>query len=108
MSEVDLSFVENSPELVRGEATDELTQAWNESKDSTEVLIYNLDPSPQQSPTQGPKITHQDLLTGGLSGNMGKIKRSMLGRLKDRFFMFWNSHPRTHGREKNTSCRRRV
>ena len=33
---------------------------------------------------------------------MGKIKRSTLGRLKDRFFMFWNSHPRTD--EKRTQA----
>jgi len=52
-------------------------------------LVKNLtDPQPQ------PPI-FQSLVQGQLTGPFGKVKRSTLGRLKDRFFMFWNSQPRT-------------
>lgn len=32
---------------------------------------------------------------GELMGNPGRLKRSMVMRLKDRCFMWWNSEPRT-------------
>jgi hypothetical protein len=40
-------------------------------------------------------ISHDSLVQNQLTGPVGKVKISTLGRLKDRFFMFWNSEPRT-------------
>jgi len=91
--------VENAPELVPGEALDELRLAWSKSKVSMEALVRNLTPG-DSTPAN---ITYETLQRRELAGEVGKIKRSTLSRLKDRFLMFWNSQPRTDEKRLNAS-----
>ena len=86
-------IVENGKELVPGEAVDELRLAWTKSEESFKTLVQNLFPPPNQTPPS--PISDESLKAGQLTGEVGKIKRSLLARLKDRFFMFWFSEPRT-------------
>ena len=95
-------IVEHAKEFIPGEAVDEITQAWEKSQGSMRNLIAELDPSPPSPPPPPlpptrilPPINHDTLSAGELTGDVGRIKKSMLSRLKDRFFMFWNSEPRT-------------
>jgi len=82
------TIVEGARELVPGESVDELAIAWGESEGSMRELVGGLISQP-------PVISHDVLKHSQLTGPVGKVKRSTLGRLKDRFFMFWNSEPRT-------------
>ena len=107
--------VENAKELVPGEAVDELTAAWEASNRSFRDLIERLAPTNSdrkgtlrklakelaevpglKEPTQN-AINAQfvDLDVGELTGETGRMKRSLLGRLKDRVLMYLNSEPRT-------------
>ena len=95
-------IIEESKELIPGESQYELTTAWNASNDSNQLfslpkLITNLTSTPA-----APQISYQSLSKSELINEIGKIKRSTLGRLKDSFLMFWNSEPRTD--EKRTKA----
>jgi hypothetical protein len=85
-------IVENARELIPGEAVDELALAWSKSEASMATLVHRLTTSP---PPNVSPIAYTVLEQAELTGDVGKIKRSMLGRLKDRFLMYWNSEPRT-------------
>src|SRR5262245_8491264 len=85
-------IVEGAKELIPGEAVDDFTNAWQKSEPSMRTLVNNLiSPTP---PNVVPAIPPATLETAHLTGDVGKIKRSTLARLKDRFLMFWNSEPR--------------
>ncbi len=91
-------IVENAKELVPGEAIDELNAAWKKAalaERSMKTLVENLKPSPVSSSQEEQKIAPTDLIKGDLLGEVGTLKRSTLGRLKDAFFMWWNSEPHT-------------
>ena len=49
------------------------------------------------------KARTQEQLPEELGGDVGRIKLSTLGRLKDRFFSFWNSDPRTNEKIRNAA-----
>src|SRR5262249_25618101 len=53
----------------------------------------------------GPNATikHPTLQQNELTSDVGRIKRSTLSRLKDRFLMFWNSEPRTDKKRKKAA-----
>jgi hypothetical protein len=82
-------------ELIPGESVDELETAWDKSEGSMRQLVIDLGFLDSESPIPQPPLSHQTLVLSQLTGDIGKLKRSTLGRLKDRFFMFWNSAPRT-------------
>ena len=84
------TIVEGAKELVPGESVDELTAAWAGATDSFRNLVTDLTGPADQS-----AIPHKSLVDAQLTGDVGKLKRSTLARLKDRFFRFWNSEPRT-------------
>jgi hypothetical protein len=44
------------------------------------------------------QISDETLSNNGLMGETGRLKRNWLQRLKDKFFMYWNSLPRTNGK----------
>ena len=81
-------IVENATQFVPGEAVQELDAAWQQSDEVFQMLVHFL----AQPTARGADM---NLHEGGLIGAPGKLKRSMLGRLKDRFLMYWNSEPRT-------------
>jgi hypothetical protein len=84
------TIVEAATELVPGESVDELRTAWFVSEPSLRELVSSL----YTVPPVKPPISPDTLVKSELTGEIGKIKRSTLGRLRDRFFMFWNSEPR--------------
>jgi hypothetical protein len=84
------TIVEGAKELIPGESVEELTTAWQASEESFQTLVTDL-----TLPAAQPKIQHQTLVNSQLAGDVGKVKLSTLRRLKDRFFMFWHSEPRT-------------
>jgi len=89
------AIVESAGELIPGENVDELTDVWNTYEGANEnssmhQLITNL-----TSPTAQEPISHETLAQSQLTGKVGKVKRSTLSRYIDRFFMYWNSEPRT-------------
>jgi hypothetical protein len=85
-------IVEGAKELIPGEAVDDFTTAWQKSETSMRTLVQNL--IPLTAPDAVPPISPATLQTAQLTGDVGKLKRSTLARLKDRFLMFWNSEPR--------------
>ena len=85
-------IVENARELIPGEAVDELTFAWKKSEASMATLVHSLTSPPPPNVTP---IPYTALEQAELTGDVGKIKRSTLVRLKDGFLMYWNSEPRT-------------
>jgi len=93
------TVVEARGELVPGEAVDELASAWNESQGSMRQLAIDLVPSNvvlDLPPSHSRKTISIEVLEGhGLTAAPGRAKRTALQRLKDTFFMFWNSIPRT-------------
>jgi hypothetical protein len=89
--------VEGAMELIPGEAVDDFADAWATSQDSMVALVQNL-----TGLVPNPIITPLTLQQNELTGNVGRIKRSTLSRLKDRFLMFWNSEPHTD--EKRTKA----
>lgn len=91
-------IVESRGELLPGEAVDELDRAWKEAGVSIEALVKRLDPGEQQTSNEDRKVLTDDLRKAALLGETGKAKRSMLGRLRDRFLMFWRSEPHTEGK----------
>ena len=100
------TVVEARGELVPGEAVDELTSAWNESQGSMRQLAIDLVP-PNVSLDLPPGHPRNPIHVGvlkehDLTGAPGRAKRTALQRLKDTFFMFWNSMPRTD--EKRTKA----
>jgi hypothetical protein len=93
------TVVEGGGELVPGEAVAELESAWGSSEVTIRQLAVNLVPpnsvfpvTPETAPTP---IPHTTLVSADLAGPVGQAKRNALQRLKDRFFMFWRSVPRT-------------
>ena len=68
------TIVENASELIPGEAVEELNEAWETSQKSISDLVT------------GSRLKNLDLRKSELEGKVGKIKRSMLLRFKDRFF----------------------
>jgi hypothetical protein len=88
-------IVENAKEFVPGEAVDELGAAWVTSEESMRRLVENLIPDSYIGDIDT-KIEHATLEQAQLTGAVGKAKRSILERLKDAFFMYWNSEPRTN------------
>jgi len=94
--------VENAHELVPGESVDELLAAWEKSSMSLEVLVNVLAPS-GSTPRKSTPDVYQVLENNHLTGEAGKAKRSMLGRLKDAFLMYWNSLPRTDEKRKQAA-----
>jgi hypothetical protein len=65
------------------------------SQQSMTTLVNHLTASP-------PQIAHAALEKSELTGDVGKLKNSMLSRLKHSFFSYWNSDPRTD--EKRTKA----
>lgn len=94
-------IVENGKELVPGEAVEELRVAWEESEKSMKHLVTNIMTGPPAGEPVPPHITLEKFKEHELTGAVGKLKRSMLFRLRDRFYMFWNSDPRTDNKRKN-------
>jgi hypothetical protein len=98
MHEVLDTIVTNAPELLPGESVSDITDAWAASQPSFLVLMQSLGASNLTAePTQLPASTIDSKALGEkqLLGAVGKVKRNMLARLKDRFFSFWNFMPRT-------------
>jgi hypothetical protein len=96
-------IVESKGELVPGEAVYELEQAWQDSSEpSMRKLIADLTPVKSDGGSVSSPIAHGVLVEHELVKAPGRLKKSMLGRLKDRFFKFWNSQPRTD--EKRTGA----
>jgi len=106
--------VERAKELIPGEAVDELTTAWNASNESFRVFIERLAPTDTNQRETLRNLAKQlaeapastaarhdlmakfvDLEAGELTGDPGRLKRSLLGRLKDRVLMYLYSEPRT-------------
>ena len=99
-------IIENRLELLPGEAADELAAAWNRSETSFNRLaqdVYSLsNPLPpskaaarSSSPDTHRTITEATLEEHQLLGPVGFAKRSLIARLKDAFYAYWNSLPRT-------------
>lgn len=93
--------VEGAKELVPGESVEDFIDAWNDAEKSFRDLVQTLttlpvppQPPPIPQPVGGP-LTYDKLRLEQLTGRIGKAKRSMLGRLLDRFFSFRNSEPQT-------------
>ena len=104
--------VENAKQFVPGEAVDDLRSAWTSSQGSMRELVSRLLPDSDPLGDMTRALEHPthpwpdfipDLRKGDLLGEVGKFKTSMLGRLKDRFFMFWNSEPRTDEKRQNAA-----
>ena len=95
------TIVGGAKELIPGESVEELELAWDDSEKSMRELVTNLNSlnsylqNPAAAPPPDQRLTYQTLQQAQLTGPAGKLKRSALGRLKDRFFMYWNSEPRT-------------
>lgn len=87
--------VENAPQLIPGEAVDEVKKAWAEAGPSMAELVKNLHPPTESPQKQKSKIGYDTIFKGQLAGEIGRAKKSLLNRLKDRFLMFWISEPRT-------------
>jgi len=93
--------VENATYLLPGEAVDELREAWSEGEKDFIQLVRALDRKAQVVPPISPPvenvppIPHEVLAAHELTGPVGKAKRSLAQRLKDRFFSFWNAEPRS-------------
>jgi hypothetical protein len=93
-------IVENSKKFVPGESVEELTKAWFEARPTFDNFVTGLGAPPAPPPRRkggGADVAPSfDLLReNGLLGDEGRAKRGVLGRLKDRFFRFWNSEPLT-------------
>jgi hypothetical protein len=123
------TIVESADEFIPGEAVDEFKGAWNDVSDSMKQLVSDIIPDlvvvpsvvtssesnnnpttispdnfplPSNVPPPAEEfIKTADLERHQLIGRVGMLKRATLTRFKDRFFMFWNSSPRTEeAREK--------
>lgn len=94
-------LVENATYLIPGESVEELFLAWDKSKGSMEYLVEKLISTLRPTQPTGlfsadlPGFEYATLEKSQLTGEVGKLKRSTLGRLKDRVLMFFNSEPRT-------------
>ncbi|SRR6266540_6933679 len=93
-------IIEHATEFVPGEAVDELTAAWNISGQSLQQLVTDLYPTPPSAPAWPPLF--QEIAKAELAGEVGQIKKSTFNRLRDRFFSYWFSEPRTE--EKRTKA----
>jgi hypothetical protein len=87
-------MIENGKEFLPGEAIEEMEHAWQTSQENIQGLILKLTPTTPPS-NDYPPIEHKTLAENGLTGEVGKIKKSFFSRLKDRFLMLFNSDPRT-------------
>src|SRR5215471_47329 len=114
--------VERAPELLPGEAVDEVKDAWPAHSEAFSKLVDTLAPfdprlfaqlrtayqererqqidvPPGQSPANPspfvapPGTIDLDLDSAGLTGKAGRAKRWTLGWLRDRFYRFFNSAP---------------
>jgi hypothetical protein len=83
-------IVENAKEFVPGEAVEELSTSWVTFEVSMRQLVENLIPNSYIGDIHT-KVEHTTLEQAQLTGVVGKVKRSILARLKDRFFMYWNA-----------------
>jgi hypothetical protein len=78
--------------LLPGESVEEMRSAWQMSEQGMATLVQRLIPS---VPPSGEMLPDAAIVGADLTGAVGKVKRSMLGRLRDSFLMYWNSEPRT-------------
>jgi len=92
--------IERRAELLPGEAAEELAAAWSQSRESfarlaQEVLRAAGPPVVPKSPPASAPITLASLQEHQLVGAVGTAKRGMLSRLRDAFYMYWNSLPQS-------------
>lgn len=87
-------IIENEKEFLPGESIDEINRAWDGSQENIQALIRKLTPTVPRS-SDYPPIEHNTLAENGLTGEVGKTKKSFFRRLMDRFLMYFNSEPRT-------------
>jgi hypothetical protein len=83
------TIVDGAAELVPGESIEELRASWRTGEESFRMLVSALTDKATQ-----PAVL-QTLVDTQLAGDVGRLKRSTLARLRDLFFSFWNSEPRT-------------
>lgn len=83
-------IVDNATQLLPGESIEEVANAWNQSDQSMRDLADKLTTKDSTK-----AIQYADLQKNELTGAPGKLKRSFLARVRDRFLQFWNSDPRT-------------
>ncbi len=86
-------IVESASYLLPGESIDEVVNAWNQSEPTMRSLVQELTAS------NATAIPYPTLVTSELTGAAGKLKRSFLARLRDRFLLYWNSDPRTDDKQ---------
>jgi hypothetical protein len=100
-------IVENAKEFVPGEAVDELTQAWRTSSESMQQIARRLYWFPPLAPPvdddDDSEPLFQAIAKAELTGDVGQLKKSMLRRLKDTFFMYWYSEPRNDEKRAKTA-----
>jgi hypothetical protein len=88
-------IVTHAEQFVPGEAVDELKDAWYETE---AAAIDRIIPD---------VLTNQNIRSGleqnGLLGKSGKLKRSMAGRLKDKFYEWFHLSNKTNHDSKNTA-----
>lgn len=91
-------IVEHAEYLAPGETTEELRTAWASSEESFELLVLAVlraGNHPPQSPVQPPDLDIEELSENGLLGSTGSAKLSLLRKLKETFYRYFNSLPRT-------------
>jgi hypothetical protein len=81
-------------ELLPGESIPDLELVWQSSSDSFQTVMNNLLIN-RDLPANSKHPKQAELITAGLSGNIGKAKKRLISRLKDRFLGWWFSTPRT-------------
>jgi hypothetical protein len=93
-------LVENRGELLPGEASEELLDAWKDARPAFTTLAQKIIQAiPRATTTERPNApvntTLATLREHQLLGPVGVAKRSMLWRLRDVFNMYWHTLPRT-------------
>jgi hypothetical protein len=94
--------VEHAEELVPGESVDDLRAAWFQSAKSMETLVTALLMSADlgyPNAVADPPVPLNALEKNDLTGEAGRSKRGLLSRLKDAFFRYWSSLPRTSDKQ---------
>jgi hypothetical protein len=87
--------VENAPELIPGEAVDELRNAWADAEPRFAALVESLIPQPPFPE----RIRYDQLVEAQLTRAVGRAKRAFLKRGFDGFMRHWNSAPRTRRKQ---------
>jgi|GEM_PF-5824400 len=95
--------VERRQEFLPGEASEEIANAWTEANESFLDLVKKLvQASTMHAAVKVPKVaepfTPEGLHQHQLIGPVGTAKRSLMLRLKDRFFSHSNSFPQSDER----------